>query len=244
MDRLRGDLLTLTQRFSHDLRTPLGGIVSTAEALKEILAAHDPSAVPLADLLLNSAEEMTQLIKQVSFLAQASAQPLPKTSVHMAEAVFAALQRLESRILKRRATVLEPPTWPVVPGVVGWLEVIWWQLIRNSLQHGGEGCRVELGWARQNDLIRFWVQDNGPGLPEALQGRIFQEFHSLHEQRNVPGLGLSIVQRLVELQGGTCAHERPVPGGARFYFELPERGLPAEIGPGLLSAAAPTPAAH
>ncbi|HUC83753.1 MAG TPA: histidine kinase dimerization/phospho-acceptor domain-containing protein, partial [Candidatus Acidoferrales bacterium] len=85
--RLRGDLLTLAQRFSHDLRTPLGGIVSTAEALREILAVHDASAVPLADSLLTSAEDMTQLIKQISFVARASARPLPKTSVHMAEAV-------------------------------------------------------------------------------------------------------------------------------------------------------------
>src|SRR5580700_317392 len=86
--RLRGDLLTVAKRFSHDLRTPLGGIISSAEAIKETLSQRDASALPLVDSLLNSAEEMGQLIKQVSFVMRASASPLPKTEVHMAEPVF------------------------------------------------------------------------------------------------------------------------------------------------------------
>ncbi len=93
-------------------------VSKTAEAIKEILAEHDPSSIALANSLLGSAEEMTQLIKQVSFVARASANPLPKTTVHMAEPVFAALQRLESRILKHGAAVKEPQEWPVLPGVM------------------------------------------------------------------------------------------------------------------------------
>jgi len=219
--RLRGDLLTLAKRFSHDLRTPLGGIVNSAEAIKEVLAEHDPSAVTLADSLLHSAEDMEQLIKQVSFVARASASPLPKTTVHMAEPVFAALQRLESRFLKQQATVKEPPSWPVLPGVPAWLEMVWWHFLLNSLKHGGPNCRIELGWARQEDSLRFWITDSGPGVPEILRGKLFHNFHKLHEVHDVPGLGLSIVQRLVELQGGACGHEKTEQGGALFFFTLP-----------------------
>jgi signal transduction histidine kinase len=219
--RLRGDLLTLAQRFSHDLRTPLGGILSTAEAIKEVLAEHDPSAITLVQSLLNSAEEMTQLIKQMSFVARASANPLPKTPVHMAEPVFGALQRLESRILRRPATVKEPQSWPVMPGVPAWLEMIWWHFLLNALNHGGPNCHIELGWTAQKDSARFWISDNGPGVPEVLKGKLFKEFHALHGEQAVPGLGLSIVQRLVELQGGKCGHERPKQGGALFFFTLP-----------------------
>jgi signal transduction histidine kinase len=219
--RLRGDLLTLAKRFSHDLRTPLGGIMSSAEAIKEALALHDPSAAPLADSLLNSADEMGQIIKQVSFVARASAMPQPKTPVHMAEPVFVALQRLESRVRKRQAVVKEPADWPVVPGVAAWLEVIWWQLVMNSLKHGGQSCHIELGWTTHNDQIRFWVLDNGPGVPENMTGKLFKEFHRLHSEQDVTGFGLPIVQRLVELQQGTCGHERPGHGGALFFFTLP-----------------------
>lgn len=221
--RLRGDLLTVARRCSHDLRTPLGGIVTTAEAIREILAHCDPSAVPLAESLLNSAEDMSPLIKQVSFVSRASANPLPKTDVHMAEPVFIALQRLESRILKRQATVTEPPTWPVVAGVPSWLEAIWWQFLLNALRHGGEKCRIELGWTPQNDSLRFWLSDNGPGVPPALHGKLFATFDSLHAEPGVPGLGLSIVQRLVELQGGQCGHETPASGGALFSSPCPSK---------------------
>jgi signal transduction histidine kinase len=219
--RLRGDLLTLAKRFSHDLRTPLGGLVSTAEAMKEILADSNPADVVLVDSLLNSAEEMTQLIKQVSFVARASANPLPKVAVHMAEPVFVARQRLESRILKCDASVKEPAKWPVVTGVAVWLEAIWWHLIRNSLRFGGEHCHIELGWTAHGDNIRFWLRDNGPGVAEPLRAKLFKEFHFLHAEQSVPGMGLSIVQRLVELQGGTTGYESPAGGGALFYFTLP-----------------------
>lgn len=224
--RLRGDLLTIARRFSHDLRTPVGGIVSTAEAIKEVLAAHDPSAVPLADSLISSADEITQLIKQVSFVARASANPQPKTAVHMADAVFPALQRLESRILTGNATIAEPPSWPVVPGVLAWLELIWWHLILNALKHGGQNRHIKLGWDKQKDSVRFWVSDNGPGVHPELRNKLFKEFHSLHQEQDVPGLGLSIVQRLVELQGGACGYETPEQGGACFFFTLPAESSP------------------
>ena len=219
--RLRGDLLTVASRVSHDLRTPLGGIVSTAEAIREILVEHDPSAVGLADSLLGSAEEIAQLVRQVSYMARASASPLPKAEVHMAEPVFAALQRLESRVLKREAMVKEPDSWPVLQGVGAWLETIWWNLIMNALRHGGPKCHIELGWTQLQDSLRFWITDSGPGVPDALRGKLFKEFHLLHEFHDVPGLGLSIVQRLVDLQGGRCGHEAPAHGGACFYFTLP-----------------------
>lgn len=229
--RLRGDLLTIARRFSHDFRTPLGGVVNAAEAIREILAHHDPSAVPLADSVLASAEEMAQLIKQVSFVARASANPPPLAPVDMADPVFVALQRLESRILRRQAVVKEPASWPVALGVPAWLEMIWWHFIANALKHGGEKCCIELGWTRLENAIRFWVADNGPGVPQAYQGILFKEFHLLHTEQNVPGLGLSIVQRLVELQGGICGHDTRDQGGALFFFTLPWEESRAARGP-------------
>jgi signal transduction histidine kinase len=142
----------------------------------------------------------------------------------MAEPVFMARQRLESRVLKRKAEVQEPDSWPVVPGVPAWLEIVWWHLLLNALKHCGENCRIELGWTPQKAVVRFWVRDNGSGVPEILSEKLFKEFHTLHAEQSVPGFGLSIVQRLVELQGGTCGHERPDQGGALFFFTLPVEG--------------------
>jgi K+-sensing histidine kinase KdpD len=219
--RLRGDLLTMARRISHDLRTPLGGIISSGEALKEIVAESEPAATQLADSLLHSADEISSLIKRASFIAKASVNPSPKSLVEMGEVVSGVLQQLESRILKKNATVTEPKSWPKVNGVAAWLEIIWWNFLANALQHAGDAPKIELMWKKENGNFRFSICDNGSGVPESERGRLFQKFHSLHELDSTRGLGLSVVQRLVELQGGTCGYESPSNDGGCFYFTLP-----------------------
>jgi K+-sensing histidine kinase KdpD len=219
--RLRGDLLTIARRISHDLRTPLGGIISANEALKEILAETDPSAIPLVASSLDSAEEMSQLIKRVSFVLKATALPASPQPVSMDETVWATTQRLENRILKSGATISQPASWPEVRGVSEWLEVVWWNLLANALRHAGATPQIELGWREQDGQFQFWVADNGPGVSEARRAKLFQPFQFLHEPDSIHGLGLSIVQRLVELQGGSCRYEPNPRGGACFIFTLP-----------------------
>jgi signal transduction histidine kinase len=216
--RLRGDLLTIAHRISHDLRTPLGGIVTTSEILKEILAENSSSPASLMTPLFDSVEDMAKLIENVGFVLKASANPPAKETVKMEEIVFRTLQRLEARILKKKTTISEPAAWPEVKGVFTWLETVWGNLLANALQHG-KG-RIELGWRQENGEFRFWVADNGGGVAPEKHDALFQPFHALHKPNAAGGLGLSIVQRLVELQGGICGYEQ-LPGGARFFFTLP-----------------------
>jgi K+-sensing histidine kinase KdpD len=217
--RLRGDLLTIGSRVSHDLRTPLGSILSTGELLRETLLEKEPLIAAQMDPLFSSVDEMMRLIKCVGLVAKASANPVPDERVKMGEIVSGILQRLESRILKNGATVDSPDTWPEVKGVPGWLEFIWWNFLANALQHGGP--KIQLGWLREKDEYRFWISDNGKGVPVQLQPKLFQTFDSLHKPNSTRGLGLSIVHRLVELQSGRCGHERNAESGPVFYFLLP-----------------------
>ena len=217
--RLRGDLLTVARRISHDLRTPLGGIVVASEMLKEILAENKPSRASLTAPIFNSAEEIKKLIERVSFILKASVNPISKEPVKMGDVVFRVLQLLEGKILKKNAVVSEPSSWPEVNGIFPWLEVVWWNLLANALQFGKD--RIELGWQKKNGELRFWICDNGAGVPMEKRGKLFQPFHTLHEPDSAHGLGLSIVQRLMELQGGRCGYEPRLEGGSRFYFTLP-----------------------
>jgi signal transduction histidine kinase len=138
----------------------------------------------------------------------------------MVEPVFAALTRLESRILKQGVVIVQPEAWPEVTGVETWLETVWWNLIANALSHGGGGIRIELGW-RLDAAQWFWVRDDGPGVLPDKRDKMFQPFHQLQEPNAPRGLGLPIVQRLVELQGGRCQYQSPAEGGSCFSFSLP-----------------------
>jgi signal transduction histidine kinase len=144
----------------------------------------------------------------------------------MGEIVSGVMQQLESRALKRQAVIVEPDSWPEVEGVDSWLEVIWWNFLANALQHAGESPRIEFFWRESRDggteKFQFWISDSGPGVPAYRRDKLFQPFDSLHEPDSVQGLGLSVVRRLVELQGGDCGYEENLAGGARFFFTLPK----------------------
>jgi two-component system sensor histidine kinase/response regulator len=86
---------------------------------------------------------------------------------------------------------------------------------------------VELGATAQpdGDMVRFWVSDDGPGLTPEDQARLFTPFTRLDQvQTKGHGLGLSIVQRIVERLGGQVGVESEVGRGSMFFFTLP--GLP------------------
>ena len=219
--RLRGDLLTVARRVIHDLRTPLGSITAAGEMLKEVFAESDPKSTSLVAPVFASAEELARILDRVGFVLKASAHPDPKLPVPMAEPVTVALQRLERRIVLSKASITQPSDWPIVSGVARWLETIWWNFLANSLQYGGPTPRINLHWRESDGQFRFWIVDSGSGvLPEARQ-HLFQPFHTLHEMNSTRVFGLSIVQRLVELQGGSCGYEGIADGGACFYFTLP-----------------------
>ncbi|HEX3627397.1 MAG TPA: HAMP domain-containing sensor histidine kinase [Verrucomicrobiae bacterium] len=218
--RLRGDLLTIASRISHDLRTPLGGIVTAAEVLQEMLTeVKQPETLTKA--ILNSVDDMTRLIRQVCVVARATAQPQPLKPVNMSLVVATALQRTERLVAKRGDTVAEPSSWPQVKGVPDWLEYVWSSFLTNAIQHSAEKVRVELSWREENGWYKFGVTDNnGGGVREDLRPTLFYPFNLLHKpEGGTRGLSLSIVQRLMELQGGACGYE-PLPGGSYFYFSL------------------------
>jgi signal transduction histidine kinase len=71
-------------------------------------------------------------------------------------------------------------------------------------------------------MVRFWVQDNGPGLTAEEQAALFQPFTRLDKVRaRGHGLGLSIVRRIVEKLGGQVGVDCPAGGGCAFRFTLP-----------------------
>jgi signal transduction histidine kinase len=115
---------------------------------------------------------------------------------------------------------------------------VWANYISNALKYGGTPPRIELGYTLLDprnakpdpassiqlpaSSIQFWVQDNGPGLTEVQQGRLFTQFTRLHQVRaEGHGLGLSIVQRIVTKLGGDVGVESEVGQGSRFWFTLP-----------------------
>ena len=92
-------------------------------------------------------------------------------------------------------------------------------LLINALAHTTAGGRVELGAARNGNVLRLWVADDGRGVPPALQASLFDPL--VTGRPGGTGLGLAVVREVVHAHGGTVALDRAHVPGTRIVMELP-----------------------
>ena len=104
------------------------------------------------------------------------------------------------------------------------LEQVLVNLISNALQamSDTEHPCLTLGTCREDGLVRIWLDDNGPGIPEDQRQHIFEPFYTTRAPGSGLGLGLSISARIIDDFGGRLAVAQSPSGGARFIIVLPE----------------------
>jgi two-component system sensor histidine kinase/response regulator len=216
-------LETFTQALASDVREPLGRIVSFAQMLEKDRAAL--SDEELERYLHTIVQRGCEIVGVVDGLLAARAE-LPAEIVEeigpldMRRIVASVLERMAYMVREYRAEVVAPRRWPAALGHGPWVEEVWANLISNAVKYGGQPPRVELGATVQDDgTVRFWVRDNGRGLATEEQVRLFTRPDRAPATEF--GLGLTLVQRIVEKLGGQVGVESEVGKGSLFYFTLP-----------------------
>ncbi len=217
---LRGDLKTLARRYNHDIRTPLGCINTLCILLTEMSAGDIPPLRETVGAIQEATAEIDALLERVAFIVKATSEPLPAAPFAMGLVVQKVVQQLMAAH-ERRAIKFQQPAqpWPEVRAVEPWIEFVWTHLLQNALRHGAKNGPIQLGWEMRGTEQRFWVASKG-AVPRAQQAHLLRPFHLLHQQTSA-GLGLSLVERLVALQGGRAGYETGAEDHAVFYFTLP-----------------------
>ena len=148
---------------------------------------------------------------------------VPVERLDMALIVAEVRTRLQKMLEEYQGEIVLPDGWPVSSGNAAWIEEVWVNYISNALKYGGDPPCVELGADEPSGgQVRFWVRDNGQGLPPDDRTRVFQPFERLEPRRaEGHGLGLSIVRRIVEKLGGEVGVETRPGQGSTFFFTLP-----------------------
>lgn len=167
---------------------------------------------------------MRNIIQDLLFLAQVRAQSeIVLVPLAMTPMVKNVLIGLESEIRLTEAVIDVQDPMPEALGIASWLEQVWTNYLSNALKYGGTPPLVRVRAEPQPDgTIRYSVQDNGAGLTEAQQAKLFQQFVRLEPDRAAgTGLGLSIVKRIIERLGGQVGVICPPNTGCTFYFTLP-----------------------
>jgi DNA-binding response OmpR family regulator len=208
---------------AHDLKNPLNLVLNFAKFIKEEGRLSGQSADDLAHIL-ESAETMNHIIKDLLLLAQMREEATPTEEVEMEGVIQGALNRLGTEVQRRKAVIENPGEWPNPSGVAPWIQAVWVNYISNALKYGGSPPTVTLFWEEVEDRpgwVRYGVIDNGPGIKIAVPDRLFEEFSRTGgEKEEGHGIGLSICRRIITRLGGEVKAENMPGGGSRFSFIL------------------------
>jgi two-component system sensor histidine kinase/response regulator len=222
--QLIAELDAFAYTVAHDLKNPLASIVANTEVLLD----DWPSAQAqqkASQAIARGVRRMETIITELLTLAHVRKTEVDLQPLDMAAIAKSACQRLELPITQAGAEIIWPDAWPTVLGHAPWVEEVWVNYLENALKYGGQPPQIELGAALETDnRVRFWVKDNGPGLSAEAQARLFKPFTQLENSSTTAGygLGLSIVQRIVEKLGGQVGVDSAgIPGqGSVFSFTL------------------------
>ena len=224
LETRNAELDAFAHTVAHDLKSPLTVVVGRSHALRSYIADMSPEMIDeWLSSIVTAGHKMADIIDALLLLANVRQKTEIETEpLDMAEIVNAVLGRLDNRIAAADAEIIMPDEWPPTIGYAPWIEEVWANYISNALKYGGEPARVTLGAESDGAMARFWVRDNGPGLTPEEQGQLFTQFTRLDTERaDGHGLGLSIVQRIIEKLGGEVGVESAPEQGSAFWFTLP-----------------------
>ena len=208
---------------AHDLKTPLGHIMGFAKLLGDD-DITETEKIGYQDNIVKGGEKMRSIIDGLLMLAKIRNQDkLEKSVFNMQEVLDSVMLRMNSTIFKAQAKVTLPQSWPNPMGNAIWVEEVWINLFSNAIKYGGNPPEIELGFEELDGKYKFWIKDNGAGLSEEEQSLLFSEFNRLHPKKESikgHGLGLSIVQRVVNKLGGDTGVYSKISHGSTFYFTL------------------------
>ncbi len=204
---------------SHELRSPLASMRQFAELLR----AHPGSTAPgeLADVVLEEGERMHGIVEGLLLLARLDEHEAgQRRPVDLDDLALAEVERV--RALGRAADGVAVRVAPVV-GDARLLARALRNLVDNALRHARDG--IALGSVVRDGRALLWVDDDGAGVPDSEQERVFERFVRLDEARarddGGSGLGLAIVREVARAHGGDAWITGSPSGGARFVLELP-----------------------
>ncbi|HID99155.1 MAG TPA: response regulator [Thiotrichaceae bacterium] len=221
LEAKNAELDAFSYTVAHDLKNPLSHLIGMSDLLQNEFSENlSQQGYQCLQHIFKSSYKMIEIINALLLLASVSKQAVKLAPLDMGEILYRVEQRLSSMLQQYEGEIIMPKEWPVALGYAPWLEEVWVNYLSNGLKYGGESPRLELGATLEGNVIRFWVRDNGLGLSIDAMNKLFTPFTRLHKTSEGHGLGLSIVERIVEKLGGKVGVESQVGVGSVFYFTL------------------------
>jgi two-component system nitrogen regulation sensor histidine kinase NtrY len=228
----------VARRLAHEIKNPLTPIQLSAERLRRHFSTAAPDTLSLVDECTGAiVTEVDALKNLVDEFAQFARLRGPKMAPADLNGVVADVVRLYAGVLQSSLVVLQPRLAPDAPRVrvdVEQIRQVIINLVDNALEALGgpgagrrpDGAAPLIAITTERDepqqVLRFTVVDNGPGVPAADRDKLFMPYYSTKGRGS--GLGLAIVRRIISEHGGQITVDAAQPTGTVFTVELPVEG--------------------
>jgi signal transduction histidine kinase len=223
---------------SHDLRAPLRVINGFATILlTDYLADLKPEAQGYLKRINQNVKRMSQLVDDLLALSKIGRSPISKKTVKPAEIIQKSMEYMQSELTGRKVTITiyELPACQADPGL---LEQVFTNLLSNALKYTRkrDEAKIEIGFLSKDEQDQsgmpqvkpyssgcYYIKDNGIGFDMRYASKLFGVFERLDRSEDYEGtgVGLAIVQRIINRHGGMIWANAAPDQGAAFYFTLP-----------------------
>jgi PAS domain S-box-containing protein len=225
LDELRADL---TSMVFHDLRSPLGNVISSLEVLQSSIPPQDEALQSVLAISMRSSRRLSRLVESLLDVGQLES---GKAVLHKAQGsinsiIADAVEEIHP-VAEAKGQVLhftlEPADLPMIEMDVDMIRRVLINLLENAVKYTRSGGQISVSATRRPGEVCVAVRDTGPGIPPREQQRIFDKFTRLHQEGYAKGLGLGLAfcRLAVEAHGGRIWVESELGQGATFSFTLP-----------------------
>jgi len=227
MDRMKSEFTAVV---SHELRTPLTSIRGSLGLILGAMAENlAPKVRDLLEIAQSNCERLVLLINDILDIEKFSAGQMRfnAQTVSLADTLLQAVEANEGYARKfnvRIELTPAPPDWQVNVDPDRFIQVMA-NLLSNAAKYSPAGGTVRVWCEPRGEALRINVRDDGPGIPAAFRGRMFEKFSqadsSATREKGGTGLGLHIARRFVEHMQGRIGFESEVGRGATFWIDFP-----------------------
>lgn len=228
-DKAKSDFLAT---ISHEMRTPLNGIVGLSELLAE--TKLDKEQREILSNLSYSNRMLNSLISDLLDITtiESGHLVLSQNKINIKDEVFGVSELVKPKLKRKKGKVdlkidLDPTIPDIVQGDINRFRQIMLNLVNNAAKFTEEGSiTIQIKLLKADEFttwVKFLIIDTGKGIPSEKQDNLFNKFYKVENNSNIEGsgLGLSITKNLVTLMGGSIGYETEYGSGSTFYFELP-----------------------
>jgi PAS domain S-box-containing protein len=219
------ELESFSYSVSHDLRAPLRAINGYTRILLEDYAETlDAEGQRVCQIIIGETQRMGKLIDDLLAFSRLSRKEIQPALVDMKALALSVFGELTSEPARERID-FKIGKLPVANGDPALLHQVWVNLLSNAIKFTSKRERaiIEAGSKRSDEQVVYYVRDNGAGFDIQYVDKMFGVFQRLHSEDEFEGtgVGLAIVQRIVQRHGGRVWAEGEVNKGATLYFSLP-----------------------